>query len=204
MAACVPGRVRHSSWLARRPKSARPPARGQFAVRRRRQVQRILTVSINAAARSPISRCRPRFAARSRDLQPGRGLTRAADPLPAAIRICPLTVPVMAREVITERGPHPGLLRRESAAERVWIPTNFVVLLAAERADELFGIRLAIFEVLRSEPPQRDRRWAHGNRVGVGHIGHVVRRSGIEHPVPSPVPRRGRLPRSLGQNTKLP
>jgi len=28
--------------------------------------------------------------------------------------------------------------------------------------------------------------------------------SRLEHPVPSPVPRRGRLPRSLGQNTKFP
>jgi len=51
-------------------------------------------------------------------------MTRAADPLPAAIRICPLPVTMMARDVITERGPHPGSLRRESAAERrigIWV-----------------------------------------------------------------------------------
>ena len=120
MAACVRGRVRHYSWLARRSKPARSPARGQCAVRRRRQVQR--TPSIGAAGRSLISRCRPRFAARSRDLQRGCDMTRAADPLSAAIRICPLIVTMMARDVITERGPHPGSLRRESAAERLCAP----------------------------------------------------------------------------------
>jgi len=39
MAARVRGRVRHSSWLARRSKPARSPARGQCAGRPRRQDQ---------------------------------------------------------------------------------------------------------------------------------------------------------------------
>lgn len=79
-----------SLWLAGAPLEPGPAARGQCAVRRRRHVQR--TLSIDSAARSLLLRCRPRFAARSRDMQRGRDITRPADPLPAAIRIGPLTV----------------------------------------------------------------------------------------------------------------
>jgi hypothetical protein len=65
-------------------------------------------------------------------------MTRAADPLPAAIRISPLTLTMMAREVITERGPHPRSLRRESAACRVWISIEKIGLSRSKAADHPF------------------------------------------------------------------
>jgi len=103
----VPGRVRRSSRLARFLAADPAAPRSQSAVRRCRPLQGILIVSSNAA-RSLISRCRPRLAAaRPRRTAQGRAMTRAADPLRAAIRVWPLTVMMMVREVITESGRHP-------------------------------------------------------------------------------------------------
>jgi len=57
-------------WLASVPARSRASsaARGQRAVRRRRHARGILTVSINAAARSLISGRRPRLAVRLAEL----------------------------------------------------------------------------------------------------------------------------------------
>ena len=61
---------------------------------------------------------------------------------------------------------------------------DFVDLLAVERADELFCIRLAVFEVFCRS---RLSEIGEGTREPCrGQSGHVVRRSGVEHRVPSP------------------
>jgi hypothetical protein len=67
-------------------------------------------------------------------------MTRAADPLSAAIRICPLTVTMMAREVITERGPHPGSLRRESPC-RIGMPVILIGFVGRDAQNVWFGGR---------------------------------------------------------------
>lgn len=46
--------------------------------------------------------------------------------------------------------------RNRQTSCRICIRTNFVDLLAAEHADELFGISLSIFELRSSDLPEQD------------------------------------------------